>query len=93
MGSAKDEIERLAISIEDTSIKISELWEQAKDHCSNSGYGFYCKLQIGLTELYSGLEKFLKDKCKHPRGVIEHLFNRLIEIVGGGEIHARARRL
>ena len=89
LSDAADEIAELESSVEDATKKIADLWEQCREHCSSSGYGHYCKLQVGLSELYQALNKFTSDKSKRPRGKIEFLFNNLIESIGG--IHGRAR--
>ena len=88
LSDAADEIAELESSVEDATKKIADLWEQCPEHCSSSGYGHYCKLQVGLSELYQALNKFTSDKSKRPRGKIEFLFNNLIESIGGGEFMA-----
>ena len=88
MRKDKDEIADLQSEVEEATERIAELYEQCHDHISSSGYGHYCKLQLGLTEFYTGLTKFLSKKSKHPRGKIEFLFNNLIESIGGGKFNA-----
>ena len=85
LRDAADELAELESEVEEATCKISNLGEQCREHLSVSGYGHYCKLQVGLSELYSSLSKLLLEKPKRPRGKIEFLFNNLIESVGGGE--------
>ena len=70
LQDASEEIKELERLVEDTTTKIADLWEQCREHCTSSGYRHYCKLQVGIAELYQALSKFLSDKSKRPRGKI-----------------------
>ena len=70
------EIERLPKEADD-------LWEKCKEHSEATKYGHYLQLHIGLTSFYNALDKYLSPSSKRPRGLLEFVLNKSIELFSG----------
>ena len=68
--------------------KADGLMEKCGEHSNTTLYGHYIQLQIGLDSFQDALAKFLKEKCKRPRGLLEFMFNNSIKQLGVGEFIA-----
>ncbi|KAL7540284.1 hypothetical protein ACHAWF_006640 [Thalassiosira exigua] len=68
--------------------RAKEIWNQCKEHSEASNYGHYLQLQVGLTDFYAALSKYLAQESKRPRGMLEYVLNNAIEHIGGGEFMA-----
>ena len=61
----------------------AELFHKYKEHASDSNYSHYCQLQIGMAELHGALKKFMNKASQRPRGKLEYVLNKSIEVYGG----------
>jgi len=82
------EIEKIEKQIDTHRTAANEAWEKVKDHSESSDYGHLCQLEIGLSELLKALTKFLAEKSKRPRGPLEYIFTKAVELLGGGRCMA-----
>ena len=79
----EEEINTLNSKINDLFKEAEELLVKCIDHSENTKYGHYIQLRKGLVEFEAALKKYLKDKCKRPRGFLEFVLNNAIELFSG----------
>ena len=79
----QEEVQTLNLKINQLHLEADELLEEARKHSDETKYGHYILLHKGLVEFESALKKFLATKCKRPRGLLEFVFNKAIELFGG----------
>ena len=70
----KEEVDKLNAKINDLYKRVEDLLKDLTNHSENTKYGHYIE---------AALKKYLKDKCKRPRGFLEFVLNNAIELFSG----------
>ena len=79
----EEEVDKLNAKINDLYKRVEDLLKDLTNHSENTKYGHYILLRKGLITFEAALKKYLKDKCKRPRGFLEFVLNNAIELFSG----------
>ena len=79
----EEEVDKLNAKINDLYKRVEDLLKDLTNHSENTKYGHYILLRKGLITFEAALKKYLKDKCKRPRGYLEFVLNNAIELFSG----------